>query len=374
MATPRQRPEAARAPLEGLTAPSGATPEDPEAAAAAMAEQAENPPAGATATEEDFANSQEAAAVEPERDPTRCGNCGQPATQRTTNPGANVDYFCDACGAKAYPENTGQLERTGQPQVPPVPASPLDSGQSEDSGPIRLRDGSTVADPRLDRLIQFDPKSREFPMRAILREIAPKNYKPRSYTWKTDLHFDQGWNGSCVGHAWAHEMAARPVIIPGIDQPFAYWVYKTAQKYDAWSGDAYEGTSVLAGAKVLQKRPPAMPEGRGLMGSYHWIFGDMDELIQTLGYFGPVVLGTNWYDGMMDIDDDGFIHKTGLVAGGHAILIKGVSLPREAVRLHQSWGESWGDNGDCWLSFSDLEALLAEDGELCVPAHRKEWG
>jgi hypothetical protein len=125
---------------------------------------------------------------------------------------------------------------------------------------------------------------------------------------------------------------------------------------------------------VLQKRPPAMPEGRGLMGSYHWIFGDMDELIQTLGYFGPVVLGTNWYDGMMDIDDDGFIHKTGLVAGGHAILIKGVSLPREAVRLHQSWGESWGDNGDCWLSFSDLEALLAEDGELCVPAHRKEWG
>lgn len=45
--------------------------------------------------------------VEP--DPSVCMNCGQPATQYTTTRGAVTRYFCDACGMKAYPGNTGQL-------------------------------------------------------------------------------------------------------------------------------------------------------------------------------------------------------------------------------------------------------------------------
>lgn len=308
----------------------------------------------------------------PQRDPGVCVNCGQPATQRTTNPGANVDYYCDFHAQQAYPVNTGQLEPvTG---VPPGPGATPDSGQPAGSGLIILRAGTVTADQRLDRIPQFDQKSRGFAMAPMLAELAPaKAYKPRSYTWKTDKHFDQGPDGACVGYAWAHELVARPVVID-IDQSMAAWIYKTAQKYDAWAGEAYDGTSVLAGAKVITKRPPAMPEGRGLLGEYRWIFGDMNELIKTLSYFGPVVLGTNWYTGMFDPDGDGFIHRTGDLAGGHAILIKGVSLAQKAVRLHNSWGTSWGQDGDAWLSWADLEQLLGEQGELCVPVHRKEWG
>lgn len=314
----------------------------------------------------------------PDRDPNYCVNCRRPATQYTTNPGANVDYFCDACAAKAYPKNTGQLARKEDPPVEepsfPLPPDLGPDGGGGDGEVLRLRDGSVTEDRRLDRIKQFDQRSRNFPMRAVLEELAPKTYKPRSYTWKCDVHLDQGNEGSCVGHAWAHEMLAKPVVIEGIDHEFARWVYKTAQKYDPWPGTNYEGTSTLAGAKVVAGRPPAMPEGRGLIGEYRWIFGDMDELIKTLGYFGPVVLGTNWYDGMMDTDKDGFVRRTGDLAGGHCILIKGVSLTKKAVRLHQSWGEEWGEGGDAWLSFADLEALLAEEGELCVPVHRMEWG
>lgn len=311
----------------------------------------------------------------PQRDPAVCVNCGQPSTQMTTNPGANVDYYCDACGAKAYPENLGQLQRIDAGTTP-------GDGVSGGSGPvIRLKDGSTAADPRLGRVKQFDARSRSFPMTAVLDELTPKDYKPRSHTWPCDQHYDQGPDGSCVGHAWAHELRAKPVVIDDIDHAFALWIYKTAQKYDEWPGTNYDGTSVLAGAKVIQGRPPAMPEGRGLMGEYRWIFGDIDDLIKTLGYFGPVVLGTNWYAGMMDADADGFIHRTGDMVGGHAILIKGVKLAPKtkpatsgAVRLHNSWGESWGQGGDCWLSIADLETLLGEQGELCVPVHRMAWG
>ena len=33
-----------------------------------------------------------------------CSNCGLPATQQTTNPGANVDYYCDSCADQVYPK------------------------------------------------------------------------------------------------------------------------------------------------------------------------------------------------------------------------------------------------------------------------------
>lgn len=41
-----------------------------------------------------------------------CSNCGQPATQVTTDTGSNTDYYCDACAAQSYPDgaNLGPLD------------------------------------------------------------------------------------------------------------------------------------------------------------------------------------------------------------------------------------------------------------------------
>lgn len=250
----------------------------------------------------------------------------------------------------------------------PTPPTP----DADEADLTQLRGGAWTADPRLGRIPEFHERSRSFPMAAVLDDTA--SLKPRSYTWNTTEHFNQGSEGSCVGHAWGHEAVARPMVIPNIDQPFCLWIYKTSQRYDAWSGEAYEGTSTIAGAKVLQSRPPAMNEGRGLMDEYRWIFGDLDELTRTLGYHGPVVAGLNWYQGMMDAGSDGYIRRTGSFVGGHAILIKGVNLTRRAYRMHNSWGTGWGEGGDAWLSFDDMETLLHEDGELCVPVRRKQWG
>lgn len=242
-----------------------------------------------------------------------------------------------------------------------------DISDASPDNPVELKGGVVTTDPRLDRVPEFDERSRNFPMRAALEA---KQYKPRSYTWKVEHHYDQGNEGACVGFAWGHELIARPAVVAECDAVFARWIYKTAQKYDAWSGEAYEGTSTIAGAKVIQQKPPKMNEGRGLIGEYRWIFGNLDDLIKTLGYFGPVIFGINWYEGMFDPNSDGFVKPTGYLAGGHAILAKGVNLPKKAIRLHNSWGEGWGQGGDAWISFDDITRLLNERGECCVPMRR----
>jgi hypothetical protein len=251
-----------------------------------------------------------------------------------------------------------------------------ESIQRTSDGSLILKDGNTTDDDRLDRVRQFDPRSRNFPLEAVFEA---KQYKPRSYSWDIPKVLDQGAEGACVGFAWAHELLARPRKIEAIDNAFARWIYKVAQKYDAWPGETYSGTSVIAGAKVVSKRPPAMPEGRGLMKEYRWIFGDMDEVIKTLGYFGPVIFGLDWYEGMFDPDEKGFLHVNGALAGGHAILGKGVSIAKRAVVFHNSWGPEWGGRGglkpgEAYISVDDLQRLLNQQGECCVPVGRLSWG
>lgn len=223
---------------------------------------------------------------------------------------------------------------------------------------IRLRGGFVAKDPRLDRIPQFDPRSRNFPIRTLV-EGRPL----RAYTWRAGQVLDQGSEGACVGFAWAHEMLARPKAVKGLSNDFARnKIYKEAQKIDEWAGEAYDGTSVLAGAKIVQRL--------GYMPEYRWAFGLEDALL-AIGYAGPGVAGLNWYSGMFRPDEEGYLRVTGSRQGGHAIVVNGVDVKRHRVKLHNSWGESWGDNGMAFLDFDDFARLLGEDGEFCVPIVRR---
>lgn len=259
----------------------------------------------------------------------------------------------------------GQFTPPDDEDLPPRP----DIREASPDNPVEIAPGVHTTDPRLDRAPQFDVRSRNFGMAAVF-EDAPKKYKARPYTWSVAAHLDQGPDGACVGFGWTHELIARPAVVD-VDVSFARWLYKTAQKYDPWPGENYSGTSVLAGAKVLNKMPPAMAEGRGLIGEYRWIFGDLDDLVKTIGYFGPVVFGTNWYNGMFTPTKDLLLKPTGGVAGGHCYLVTGVDPKTKQLRVHNSWGEDWGEGGDAFLTFDDAIRLLNEDGECCVAARRR---
>lgn len=235
--------------------------------------------------------------------------------------------------------------------------------------PHRLRDGSATEDRRLDRLIEFDERSKDYPVRAVVG-----GRKPRAYTWR-GVTTDQGNQGACVGHAVTQEAAARPVTVFGdpLKAPpdisalnhLAYDVYRRAQRHDPWPGEepAYSGTSVLAGVKVGQEQ--------GWWTTYRWALGPgadkaAQDVILSVGYAGPVIMGTAWHSGMWQADDDGFLHATGDVEGGHAYLLTSYSIKRDAVWTPNSWGGS----GQGWISRADLTRLLAAGGEACVVTRR----
>lgn len=210
--------------------------------------------------------------------------------------------------------------------------------------------------PVLDRLIEFDERSRNYPIRTLVAD------KPRrSYTWQVGVSLDQGNEGACVGFGWAHELAARPKVHPLMTNESARMLYHEAQQLDAWPGDSYEGTSVIAGAKAVMSH--------GWLHEYRWAFSEND-LALAVGYRGPVVLGVNWYSGMDDLQADSagrlWAPVTGFVRGGHCFITHGYSVPLNAYKCWNSWGAP----SEFYITASDMARLLADQGEACVPTKR----
>lgn len=232
---------------------------------------------------------------------------------------------------------------------------------------------------RLGRIEQFDERSRNFQIRPLLDAEAIT--KPRSYTWSCLPRLNQGNLGACVGFSWAHEIAARPVVKPANYQ-LGIQLYNRAQEIDSWSNTPpVEGTSVIAGVKAAKEA--------GYYTEYRWCGAGSgraaEDLVLAVGYRGPVVVGIHWYESMFDPDASGLLHISGNVAGGHAILVNGVlarwsttilsanraylNLDRRKtlLRLHNSWGDWWGLNGEAFISLEDMDRLLHEGGEGCIP-------
>lgn len=169
---------------------------------------------------------------------------------------------------------------------------------------------------------------------------------------------DQGSTPQCVAYAWTHWLEDGPITQPGTTPVVVPGqLYAAAQKVDEWEGEAYDGTSVRAGAKVLQSL--------GLIAEYQWAY-TLDEVARTVLEEGPMVVGTNWYDSMFEPDEAGFLEADGRLAGGHAWVIDGVNTRAAYFRMKNSWGRGWGTRGFALVSFETFDRLLHEDGEACI--------
>lgn len=240
---------------------------------------------------------------------------------------------------------------------------------------MELRNGQWTEDQRLDRVRHVDLRSLNYPVSAVL--TADQYSNPRSYTWSLPERLDQGAEGACVGFGFAHELAARPGIVTGVNNTYARDLYWDAQRADDWSGGSYpgaspvyEGTSVLAGAKVCLKR--------GFYKEVRWAL-NLTDLVIAVGYTGPAVMGVDWYEDMLDTDDHGYIHPTGDIAGGHCVCINGVKIVKKAdgtadplrsyFVIQNSWGRSWGVDGRCGITLAETMKLWS-GGDFCIPIGR----
>ena len=247
-----------------------------------------------------------------------------------------------------------------------------------------------VDDPRLGRIPSFDSRSRQYGVRKLLTAREEQTLKGR--TWMLVPVYDQGiplsrvvveqiqrdlglaiepWDPSaCTGFSAGYDLIAQPKPAKPADitPAMCFKIYRLAQTMDEWSGEDYEGSSVLGTCKAMAKL--------GYIGEYHWAFG-IDEMLMALSHLGPVVVGTDWQGSMFDPKPNGLLNvsrDSRDTAGGHAYIVQSIIMSKwrkrfllgmhedirsePLLRIHNSWGKSWGRNGDAFMWASDMDELL----------------
>ena len=210
------------------------------------------------------------------------------------------------------------------------------------------------------RGVDHDDRNRNYPARGVL---FPADAPMKSRVWRRYYPaYDQGTSSSCVGQTVKGICQSWPIartLSAGTKRKIdAYEIYATAQKIDPWPGEEpeYYGTSGGAGMRVAQDFR--------YITEYRWCFG-LTETLQAIGHYAPVGIGVNWYAGFDTPDERGFISISGRSRGGHEVELSGVSVEQEYVLGWNSWGSRWGPiNGKFKMTFSTLEQLLREDGDV----------
>ena len=198
----------------------------------------------------------------------------------------------------------------------------------------------------------------------IENKLSLKNTLLTSKYWNADGWWgNQGNTPQCVGYSWSHWIEDGPVEHGG-KAPIIHptLIYSEAQKVDEWYGENYDGTSVRGGAKYLK--------ATNKISSYLWTY-DVNVLTKTVLTTGPVVVGTNWYSSMFKPDRNGVIRAVGRIVGGHAYVINGVDTKTKLFRIKNSWGREWGKSGHAFISFTDMEKLIKQNGEVCLAIENK---
>jgi hypothetical protein len=165
---------------------------------------------------------------------------------------------------------------------------------------------------------------------------------------------------SCVGHGWTLFLTSAPRLTKAGPDP--YQIYHEAQQLDDTPGEepVYYGTSVRAGAKAM------LQEG-WINGDYVWA-EDVRVLWKFILTRGPVVLGSDWYTGMNQADNNGFVNVSGDRVGGHCYLCYGVSADDRALLCANSWGQDWGRDGTFLLRYDDARQLFFQHALVACSA------
>ncbi len=211
-------------------------------------------------------------------------------------------------------------------------------------------------DIRLGRQVVFDERSRNYALNAT---VDTSTWRTRTVRVYDPLPNPNQCHGECTGCSKSTEFNAVGNRVKGqvLNMDDAHRLYTWASNNDPWPGAFPEqdtGSSTLAAAKAAQ--------AHGLGGTYRYLFGGADEVVQTVVNGRVVVVGTRWDYRMFDQDADGRVEPGGGVAGGHAYVFRGFDADRDWV-MGRCW---WGGFRDFWIRRDHLAELLADDGDAHV--------
>jgi hypothetical protein len=209
----------------------------------------------------------------------------------------------------------------------------------------------------LGRVPRTDSRSRKFAL-AGPRVLPPDI--PKQVTFKRRWQGDQGKTSQCVGFSLTAMLRCTPYEHSHLAPT---QVYVGAQKDDEWSGESYEGSSVLGGVRYLSKITDLEGNHTPEIASYHSLEDVNAMIIWMAAKKSSIVVGTDWDENMFDIDMRAFIKPGGRSVGGHAYHIYGYNLRRKAFLVQNSWGKRWGVRGLALMHIDHMAELLSRAGE-----------
>jgi len=178
--------------------------------------------------------------------------------------------------------------------------------------------------------------------------------------------FDQGQLGSCTANAAYGCLVTAPFGHEGIayteDDAVALYELETKLDDSQIPGEYPPDDTGSSGPWSMQAL-----EKKGLIHSFRHTTALATALRLLNG--GPISAGVPWYNSQFTPDANSVIHvdESSGLAGGHQVCIVANDVKNKRVKIRNSWGTNWGDNGHAWLSWSDLDKLLKQGGDVVQP-------
>lgn len=183
---------------------------------------------------------------------------------------------------------------------------------------------------------------------------------------KTRPVMDQGNVGACVGYSGAVVAGCKAMNQDILIDPLH--LYKTAQKYDRWEGEDYEGTSIGGACEAL-RLIGAKPEGklhyvpRKIYAYYKMDWSRTEEMKMIIMSGQPIwasIQVYRWFWGankVTGVIDHVSILERGEILGGHAIAVIGWTYIDGKLHweIQNSWGEHYGDGGHAFIPHSMMK-------------------
>lgn len=214
-------------------------------------------------------------------------------------------------------------------------------------------------DPRLKRHIVHDSRS-------ALYRLDTSGLTVADVEWRIDIaRLNQQTTGKCTAESSCEVLGSDPfyaTLLPDVASALNdTWTDGFYSDEETLDGDGPfppndNGSSGLTSAKVAKQR--------GLISGYQHTFTADDAIVGVRT--GPACWGTLWKTGMDDVNTDtGQVKYSGTTRGGHELSIFKIVASLEQVWFHNHWGP-WGyqNSGDGWISFSDFEKSLADQGDV----------
>lgn len=206
----------------------------------------------------------------------------------------------------------------------------------------------------IGRRVRHDPRS-------LLYQVVPDGTVATVLWERTIPVLDQGDVGSCTGNATVGLLGTVPNVasVPAgvtLNEAEALKIYSAAETID---GDGPyppndNGSSGVSAASAAKNA--------GLCSGY--VHATSLAAAQTAIQKGPFMIGSDWYTSMDSPDANGLVTVSGTVRGGHEYECRGYDSQTDLWHLTNSWGTSFGVNGEFFYSSASFSKLLADQGDV----------